>query len=449
MRSPTDTEPIQDAFAKVKEEEESQAALHVIELYRANYELQREMEAKEAKFKRDLLIAWTHSRPPPTTFEEKLDRIALEEVQSKEIMNEFGEQQRPIRTDPRLVSRETNVNTLITNARIQQLLEDYRQMYNLANHAVEAASILEFPPLTARCCFYRGLAMYLHRDFTSARDDFVKARGCADLYGISKQSIERYIYLIDTAVDEQTAILEKCPARKDSETASSPSTETLSSTQFSPSTETLSSTQFSPSTASESLTLVEESPRSPVRDASAGPPSSSPSQEERSRVQPHEDESSPTQPLHEPRPVLAVPPDDDAQPTIDEVPDYQPQHEAIAEEIRKDIQESKARSLSVVGDAGPAEANSQRGKVAARSSVASTDWTLLGSTASPGTTRRVPRPRVAPIITSFASPQATHGSEDRDERASDEMDSEEIYAAFGGRPHGTPCEEDASPDSDK
>ena len=435
MRNPTDTEPVQDAFAKAKEEEESQAALNVIELYRANYELQREMEAKEAEFKRDLLIAWAHSRPPPTSLEEKLDRIALENVQSKEIMNEFGEQQRPIRTDPRLVSRETKVNTMITNARIQHLLEEYRQMYNLANHAVEAASILEFPPLTARCCFYRGLAMFLHGDFMSAKDDFVKARGCAGFYGISKQRIERYIHLTDSADNEQTAILEKCPAGKIRETASSPSTGTLSSTQV------------SPSTAPETLTLVGESPRWSMDDASVRPSSSSPNQEERSRVQPHEDKSSPAQPLREPRPVVALPPDDDPQPTINEVPDYQSQDEAVAEEIRKDIQESKARSLSVVGDAGPAEANFQRGKIAAPSSVASTDWTPLGSAASPGTTRRMPRQHIAPIT--FASPEATHDSEDRDERALDEMDPEEIYVAFGGRPHGRPCEEDASPDSDE
>ena len=406
----------------------------MIKLYRANYELQRELEAKEAKFKRDLLIAWTHSRPPPTTFEEKLDRIALEKIQSKEVLNEFGEPQRPIRTDPRLISRETKINTMIINAKIQHLLEDYRQMYNLANQAVEAASILEFPPLTARCCFYRGLAMYLHRDFTSAKDDFVKAQGCAGLYGISKESIERYIHLIDSADDEQTAILEKCPARKVSKTESSPSAES------SPTVDSSSSTVYSPSTISDTVTLVGDSPRSPTHDASAPRPSNSPNQEEGSAVQPREDESSPMQPLPGPHHMVALPPDVDPPPTTSEIPNYQPQDEAVAEEIRRDIQESKARSLSTVGEADPAEANPQGEKSAPASSMASTDWTVLGSTASPGTTRRVPRPHVAPITTSFASPQATPGSEDRDERVSDEMDPEEIYAAFGGRLEGIPRE---------
>ena len=416
------------------------------------------MEAKEAKFKRDLLIAWTHSRPPPTTFEEKLDRIALEKIQSKEILNEFGEQQRPIKTDPRLVSRETKINSMITNAKIQYLLEDYRQMYNLANHAVEAASILEFPPLTARCCFYRALAMYFHRDFTSARDDFVKARGCAGLYGIPKDSIERYIHLIDSADDEQTAILEKYPARKTSNFESSPSSEPSPSVESSPSEgsppsiESSASTAYSPATTSDTATLVAESPRSPQHEASAPPPSSSPNQEERSTMQRREDEDSPTQPLRGPRHAAAPPPDDEPQPAINEIPNYQPQDEAVAEEIRKDIQESKARSLSAVGEAGgPAEADPQGEEKSAipSSSVASTDWTLLGSTASPGTLRRVPRPRIAPITTSFASPPATPGSEDREERASDEMDPEEIYVAFGGRPRGISLGEDASPESDR
>ena len=114
-----------------------------------------------------------------------------------------------------MVSRETNINTMIIRAKTQYLLEDYRQMYNHANHAFEAASKLEFPPLTARCCYYRGLAMYLHRDFTSAKKDFLEARGCAGLYGIPSESIERYIHLIDSADNEETAILEKYPARKD------------------------------------------------------------------------------------------------------------------------------------------------------------------------------------------------------------------------------------------
>lgn len=432
-RSETVQDDLEDAEEEGEEQDEeeeegaNQAVMDLIELHRANYELQKDMEAKEAQFKREIQIAWRRPRPPPTTEEQRRDRVALEAIKSKEIFDELGDQTRPIRTDPQLVVQETKINIMITRARVCHLLEDYRRMYTRANQAVEAASPLGYPPLTARCCFYRGLASYCHRDFSSARDDFLEARGCAGLYGISSDSIERYIQLIDSATDPETAILEPFPARGVSRGRQAGRTSRV------PRTHTHDENQHSPSTADDATTLVGDSARgSPARTAS--------DEEERSTGQEPENVDPEIQVLRRPSHIGALPPDDDPPPATDDVPDYQPREEAVAEEIRKDIFESKARSLS---EAGPAEANPPGERTLAPPTMANTELTLLGSTTSLGTTRHAARPHVAPISTSLAtvrnfaretSPQARPDSGDMDDRGSDEMGSDEIYAAFGGRP---------------
>ena len=418
---------------------ENQTALDLIELHRANYQLRKDMEAKEAKFEREIKIAWKRQRPPPTTEEQRRDRVALEDIKSKQIFNDFGDQQRPIKTDPQSVAHETEVNILLQRARISHCLENYQEMYIRANQAVEAASKLQFPSFTARCCYYRGLASYLYRDFGKARVDFVMARGCVGRYGISSANVERYIHLIDSADDPETAILEKfLPWKIDRGRETE-------RTSISRRRDTNTQDESSPSTADDAETLVEDSQEmseTPV--TSALPPISPSNQEERSPGQSHENVGSQIQTLRRPSHIGRLPPDDEPQPTIDDVPTYRPREESISEEIRKDIFESKARSLS---EAGPAETiNSQEEQTSPPRTIASTEWTLLGSTASHSTTRRGPlRPHVAPISTSFATastsgretlPQATTEAEDRDERGSDEMDSaeiEEVYASFGGR----------------
>ena len=429
--SRTRSETVQDDLEDVEEEEEeegaNQAVMDLIELHRANHELQKDMEAKEAQFKREIEIAWRRPRPPPTTEEQRRDRDALEAIKSKEIFDELGDQIRPIRTDPQLVVRETKINIMIHRAQVCHLLEDYRRMYTRANQAAEAASPLGYPPLTARCCFYRGLASYFHRDFSSARDDFLQARGCAGLYGISSDSIERYIQLIDSATDPETAILEPFPARGVSRGHRAGKTRRV------PRTHTHDENQPSPSSADDATTLVGGSAGgSPARTAS--------DEEERSTGQEREDVDPETQVPRRPSHIGALPPDDDPPPATDDVPDYQPREEAISEEIRRDIFESKARSLS---EAGPVEANTQEAGRLAPPTMANTELTLLGSTTSPGTTRHAARPHVAPISTSLAtannsvretSRQSTPNSGDIDDKGSDEMGSEEIYAAFGGRP---------------
>ena len=422
-----------------EEEEVDESVMNLIELHRANHELRKDIEAKEAKFEQEIKVAWNRPRPPPVTDEQRRDRAALEKIKSKEIFDELGDQQRPIKTDAYLIVRETQIDIMITRARTCYILEDYRRMYTRANQAAEAASLLRYPPLTARCCYYRGMASYHHGDFSSARDDFVEARGCAGLYGITSQSIERYIHLIDSGVDPETAILEQFSAPRVSRDRDTERTRRARREESSPS-------------SADATTLVGDLPRSPEH------PSNSLIEEDHPTDHPHDNMDSQPQISRRPTHTPALPPPDgDPQrPATDGVPTYQPQDEAISESIRKDILESKARSLNDANDAAPPNAKptqppkTQDLASPPSSSLAITEQTLYGTATTtspgPGTTRHVPRPYVAPITTSLAPATAARDSmrehapdpsgdiDDGYERDSDEMGSDELYAAFGGRP---------------
>ena len=410
--------------------------MNLIELHRANHELRKDIEAKEAKFEQEIKVAWNRPRPPPVTDEQRRDRAALEKIESKEIFDELGDQQRPIKTDPHLIVRETQIDIMITRARTCYILEDYRRMYTRANQAAEAASLLRYPPLTARCCYYRGMASYYHGDFSSARDDFVEARGCAGLYGITSQSIERYIQLIDSGVDPETAKLEKFAAPRVSRDRDTGRTRRARHNESS-------------SSSADATTLVGDLPEHP---------SNSPIEKDHPTDHPHGNLG--TQPQISRRPThtpACPPPDGDPQlPATDGFPTYQPQDEAVSESIRKDILESKARSLNDANDAAPSnvkppqQQKTQNLAPPPSSSLAITEQTLYGTATTtsqgPGTTRHVPRPYVAPITTSLATTMAARDSlrehapdpsgdmDDGHERGSDELDSDEIYAAFGGMP---------------
>lgn len=441
--------------------------MNLIELHRANHELRKDFEAKEAKFKRDITEAWTRPRPPPTTDEQRRNRAALDSIESKDIFDELGDQQRPISTDPHLVLLEIQIDCMITRARVCYRLQDYRRMYTRANKAVEAASPFKFPPLTAKCCYYRGLASYFHRDFSSARDDFLEARGCTGLYGISSESIEGYIQLIDSAVDPQTAILEPFPERRVRRGRKSGRAGRARRADMSREYDS------SPSSADDATTLVGDSPKSSEH------PSSSHNEGERSAGQQHGNVDSQIELSRSLSHTDSLSPD-----STEDIPAYKPQEEALSEEIRKDIFESKAQSLSAAdyyhhhhnnddnqdtspakSNYSPTERNTKNNKtLAPPSSLANTERTLLGSATSKGTTttgRHVPRPHVAPIATSFAAGSSmtgqalariTRDSEDDMDIDGDwncgdldELGSDEIYDAFGGRPDWS--EEDDTPGS--
>ena len=408
-----------------KEEEDSKAALAIFELHRINFQMQQDSEEKEAKFKREIQKAWEHTRPALIT--RGADRLALEKIQSKKIFDEVGEQQRPVRTDPRMVLLETNVNTMISRARLNYILGDYRAMYTHANHAAATAGQLKFAPLMARCCYYRGLASYHYRAFPMAKDDFVDSRGCAGLYGISSEDIEYYIHKIDQAKDPETVTIEPFRPRGFRGVGKTERNEN----------------QTLPSVADDASTLVGDSPTPPEDIALPVSPFSSPNETERSAGPSREDASFQIQPFRSLDPLGGLPLDGDAEPKFDEVPNYQPQEEAISEEIRKDIFESKAQSLILVNEAVPKEANPEETRTLSPPSMASTEWTLLGSATSQGTARRVPRPRIPPITTSFAKTPVREASPETSSLSSstDEMEEGESLAPFGG------ARDDAAPNT--
>ena len=431
-----------------EEEEVDETVMNMIELHRANHELRKDIEAKEAKFEQEIKVAWNRPRPPPVTDEQIRDRAALEKIKSKEIFDELGDQQRPIKTDAYLIVRETQIDIMLTRARTCYILEDYRRMYTRANQAAEAASLLKYPPLTARCCYYRGMASYHHGDFSSARDDFVESRGCAGLYGITSQSIERYIHLIDSGVDPETARLEQFSVPRVSRGRDTGRARRTRRNESSPS-------------SADATTLVGDLPRSPEH------PSNSPIEEDHPTNHPHDKLDSQPQISRRATHTSALPPPDgDPQrPATDGLPSYQPQDEAVSESIRKDILESKARSLNDANDAAPSNAKTtgqqktQNLTPPPSSSLAITEQTLYGTATTtspgPGTTRHVPRPYVAPITTSLApttaardsirehAPESLGDVDDGYDRASDEMGSDEMWAAIGGMPR----EGDTPPDS--
>lgn len=390
--------------------------------------MKKEFDTKEAKLKRDIIIAWTQPRPPPTTAEQRNDERALEKIKSKRMFDQLGDQQRPIGTDPRLVAHETDVNVMLNRAQVSYILDNIPKMYFHANKAAIAAATFKYAPLTARCCYYRGLAQYHARDFVEARKDFVEARACAGLYGISGEIIEKYIDHIDEADDPDTVILQRFRTPKFSEYQGARKGRVKTAKRD---IDSENENEPLPSTADDAATLVGGSP-SPSRGTTlASSPSRAPNQKERPAEQPREDASARSQSSRSPSHLGVSPLDADPGPATDEIPNYQPEEEAIAEEIRKDILNSKAESLVSSGEAGPAEGRAREiGKPASRS-MASTELTLLGTAASQGTARRVPRPHVAPITTSIAAemndpvreapPEATPVSGERDLLSVDEI----------------------------
>ena len=268
---------------------------------------------------------------------------------------------------------------MITRARVNYIREDYGRMYTHANHAVAAAAKLQFDPLTARCYYYRGLASYHLREWAIARDDFVESRGCADLFGISGQSIESYIQHIDKAPDPATATIERFPARRP---------------------------QPTPPRSADDATTLFGSPLPSLQEELALLPSpfSSPTKDDRSAGTSHEDATPQIQPSRRPSRLDAYPSNGDLQTCADTVPNYQPKQEALSEQIRKEILESKAVSLNGVSDATPTtQDNTQDREALYPPSMASTEYTLVESATSQSIPRRVPRPYVAPIATSFTA----------------------------------------------
>ena len=426
----TNSENLQDASERVNEEEAHQAVSNIFELHSANFRLQNILEENEARFKLELKRAWAAPRPPPTTQQQRLDKLALKRMESMEIFDELGDQQRPIHTDPQLVLLETQVHIMIKRARCNFLLDDIPGMYTQANRAAAAAGRLRYPPLTARCYYYRGIASYHHRDFTIARDDFVASRRCADLYGISSARIEQYIKAIDKIDDPYMAVIQQFPPQRFSRISKAKLATANGSTEVD------AGDEYSPSSTDDTLTFVDDARSNPADTDRPRCQFHSPKHKDRPTGNQREDTHPHPQPPRRPSRVSGSPPDDNTQPTIDAVPNYQPQEEAISEEIRKAIFESKAQSLDATSSReSPAGATRPETQTLAPPSMASTEWTLLGSKTSQDTTaRRVPRPYVQPITTSFGTKGLVREAASEatpDSRVEDELRDERVRRYFG------------------
>ncbi|KAL8824522.1 MAG: hypothetical protein Q9191_005003 [Dirinaria sp. TL-2023a] len=88
--------------------------------------------------------------------------------------------------------RQTSVEVLIRRARTAMVLEDWRGMCVAATKADEAAKMLEYEPLNARCRFYKGISLYNLREYWNALEDLTFARACINIYE-EEEEVETWI----------------------------------------------------------------------------------------------------------------------------------------------------------------------------------------------------------------------------------------------------------------
>ena len=72
------------------------------------------------------------------------------------------------------------------------MLHDWRDMFVASTKAVESAAKLAYEPMDARCCFYRGIALYRLKEYWAALEDLTFARACIGIYKEEKE-LERWI----------------------------------------------------------------------------------------------------------------------------------------------------------------------------------------------------------------------------------------------------------------
>ena len=103
-----------------------------------------------------------------------------------------GMQNAPLYEDIPNIYRESSVNLHIHRAAIKKMLEDYDAMVSIATEGITAAEELEFAPLTARCHFIRGVALFHQQRYAEAQEDFRLSYG-SDQYGFSEAYINEWL----------------------------------------------------------------------------------------------------------------------------------------------------------------------------------------------------------------------------------------------------------------
>ncbi|KAL6719164.1 hypothetical protein ACLMJK_003401 [Lecanora helva] len=97
----------------------------------------------------------------------------------------------PLYDDIPSIYRESTVEVLIGRTLLKCMLKDFDSMVVVALEALVEAEKLKFPPLTARCHFAYGVALYYTYRFEDAAQEFVLSYGHSE-YGILDDFIQEW-----------------------------------------------------------------------------------------------------------------------------------------------------------------------------------------------------------------------------------------------------------------
>ena len=78
--------------------------------------------------------------------------------------------------------QQTAAEVWILRAKMAQRRKDWKAMYSHANKAMTVAGPLNYLPMSARCVFYRGIALFYMRRLWDAAEDLEAAEPCIGIY---------------------------------------------------------------------------------------------------------------------------------------------------------------------------------------------------------------------------------------------------------------------------
>ena len=78
--------------------------------------------------------------------------------------------------------QQTAAEVWILRVEMAQRRKDWKGMYSHANKAMTVAGPLNYLPMSARCVFYRGIALFYMRRLWDAAEDFEAAESCIGIY---------------------------------------------------------------------------------------------------------------------------------------------------------------------------------------------------------------------------------------------------------------------------
>ena len=115
-------------------------------------------------------------------------RRPFQPVQKSEPMRRIGRLKRQM--------RELTIDLSILTAKTLWLQGDSKQIWNrmenIMSESIHKALAIESSNLIAKCEFYRGIARFGLKDWWGARDSFMRAAECAEVYEEGKDALEWY-----------------------------------------------------------------------------------------------------------------------------------------------------------------------------------------------------------------------------------------------------------------